>query len=65
MKTALRQLVAFVRKQSTRAYAYRVVTGAGVIASFYGLLTAEEVALWAGLVATLFVVPAANTPRHQ
>lgn len=48
--------------QRVRGYLYRVLTAAGGLAVFYGLMTAEEAVMWAGFVATLFVVPAYNTP---
>lgn len=48
-------------QERNRAYLYRVATGAGGVAVFYGALTAEEVVLWAGLVGTAFILPAANT----
>lgn len=52
--------------QKTRAYIYRVALAAGTIAVFYGLMTAEEVAIWAGLTATvLMVLPTANTPATE
>lgn len=50
--------------QRTRGYLYRIIVAAGTVALFYGLLSATEVAVWAGLVATLFAVPAANTPTR-
>lgn len=51
----------WLRRERNRAYLYRVFASAGVVAVGYGLLSAEEVALWAGLVATTFALPAANT----
>lgn len=51
--------------QRNRGYLYRVLTAGGVVAVFYGWLTAEEAALWGGFAATLFVVPAANTPTKE
>lgn len=55
----------WIRRERNRAYLYRVATAAGVVAVGYGLLTAAEVALWAGLVATLFALPAANTTTKE
>lgn len=55
----------WIRRERNRAYLYRVATAAGVVAVGYGLLTAEEVALWAGLVATTFALPAANTTTKE
>lgn len=56
--------------QRTRGYLYRVFTAAGVVAVGYGVISSSELALWAGLVATVFALPAANTPtdyqgRHE
>lgn len=48
--------------QKYRAYAYRVLASAGVLAVFYGLLSSEELALWTGAVGTIFALPAKNTP---
>lgn len=56
---------AWFGRERNRAYVYRVATGAGTVAVFYGLLTAEEVVLWAGLVATTFALPAANTSTKE
>ena len=50
-----------LKSERTRAYIYRVLVAAGVVAVSYGLITAEEAVLWAGLVATVFVLPAVNT----
>lgn len=50
--------------QKVRAYLYRVLCAAGAVALFYGLMSAEEVAVWAGAVAVLFGVPAYNTPTQ-
>lgn len=51
-----------ITDQRTRGYLYRVLAAAGVVALSYGVLSAEEVAVWTGLVATIFAVPAYNTP---
>jgi hypothetical protein len=51
----------WLSRERNRAYVYRVLTAAGVVAVGYGLISAEDVALWAGLVATAFALPAANT----
>ena len=48
--------------QTVRAYIYRVLTALGPVAIFYGLASSDEVALWAGVVATLFILPTVNTP---
>lgn len=39
--------------EQTRAYIYRILLGASPIVVFYGLATAEEVALWIALVANV------------
>lgn len=57
----MKRVKAWIGKERNRAYLYRVVVGAGAVAFFYGLVSAEEVAVWSGLVATAFVLPAANT----
>lgn len=41
-----------------RAWIYGVLVAAGPLASFYGLLTNEEIVLWLGLGGTLLGVPA-------
>lgn len=50
-----------LKSEATRAYIYRVLVAAGVVAVAYGLIDSEEAVLWAGLVGTVFVLPAANT----
>ena len=48
--------------QTTRAYIYRILIAVGTIATGYGLLTTNELALWLGLAtAVLNIMPAANT----
>lgn len=48
-----------------RAWIYRVLIAAGAVAAGYGLLSDNEIALWAGLVATVLnIMPAANTSTH-
>ena len=54
-----------LKSEATRAYVYRVLVAAAVVAVAYGLITTEEAALWAGLVGTLFVLPAANTSTER
>lgn len=52
--------------QKRRAYIYRVALAAGAVAVFYGLITADELAIWAGAIATvLMVLPTANTPTGE
>lgn len=57
--------LSYLQTERVRAYIYRVLTVAGGVALFYGLLTAEELAVWSGLVATLFVLPAVNTSTQK
>lgn len=52
--------------QQVRAYIYRVLMAAGVVALVYGLLTESEIATWLGLAgAVLNILPVANTKTHQ
>lgn len=51
-----------------RLWLFRAIAAAGPLVTFYGLATAEEVALWLGLGATILGTPAAslaavNVPR--
>ncbi|GAB3118434.1 phage holin [Glaciibacter psychrotolerans] len=48
--------------QKARAYLYRVLIAAGAVVAFYGFMSANEVAMWAGLGAVVLnVMPTANT----
>lgn len=48
--------------EQVRAYIYRVLMAAGVVALVYGLLTQEEIAVWLGLAAAILnIMPVANT----
>jgi hypothetical protein len=48
--------------EPVRAYIYRVLMAAGVVALVYGLLTESEIATWLGLAgAVLNILPVANT----
>lgn len=48
--------------EKTRAYIYRILIAAGTIALAYGLITADQIAVWLGLAtAILNIMPAANT----
>jgi hypothetical protein len=48
--------------ETQRAYTYRILIAIGTLATGYGLITADEVALWLGLAtAILNIMPAANT----
>ena len=51
-----------------RRWAFRVIAAAGPVVVFYGLATADEVALWIGLGGTILATPssslaAANVPK--
>lgn len=50
-----------------RAYVYRVLTGVGAIALFYGKVSGEELVVWLSLVATVLGtgLAAANTPTSR
>lgn len=51
--------------QTQRAYIYRILIAVGTIATGYGLITADQTALWLGLAtAILNIMPAANTDIH-
>jgi hypothetical protein len=54
-----------LKSEANRAYVYRALVGAGAVAMFYGFVTAEELAVLGGFVATLFVLPAANTSTER
>jgi hypothetical protein len=48
--------------ETQRAYTYRILIAIGTLATGYGLITADEMALWLGLAtAVLNIMPAANT----
>ena len=52
--------------ETARAYIYRILIAAGTIAIGYGLITADQIALWLGLAtAILNIMPAANTTIHR
>ena len=58
----------WLRSPKARLWVFRSIAAAGPIVVFYGLATAEEVALWLGLGATILGTPAAtlasvNVPR--
>lgn len=51
--------------EKIRAYIYRILIAIGAIATGYGLITSDELALWLGLaIAILNIMPAANTSTH-
>jgi hypothetical protein len=52
--------------ETTRAYIYRILIAVGTIALAYGLITADQIAVWLGLAtAVLNIMPAANTTIHS
>jgi len=58
----------WIHDPRVRAYVYRVLAAAGPVALLYGWLTAEEIAVWLGLGATVLGTPAgalasANVPK--
>jgi hypothetical protein len=63
--SAVRALRSWFARERNRAYLYRVLTAGGTVVLFYGLATQEEVAVWSGLVATGFGLPAANTTTKE
>jgi len=49
-----------------RAYIYRVILAIGALLLFYGIISAEELAVWGGSIATiLMVLPVVNTPTDK
>lgn len=57
----------FIPSPKVRTYIYRVLVATGPAALLYGLLSAEEVAVWLGIGATILspggILAAANTPK--
>jgi hypothetical protein len=57
----------FIPSAKVRAYIYSVAVAAGPLVLFYGIASAEEVALWLGLGGTVLALPSAlalaNTPK--
>jgi hypothetical protein len=57
----------FITSPKVRAYIYSVGVAAGPLVIFYGLATAQEVALWLGFGGTALALPSAlalaNTPK--
>jgi hypothetical protein len=52
--------------ETTRAYIYRILIALGTVAMGYGLITADQIAMWLGLAtAILNIMPAANTKIHS
>lgn len=59
----------WIPSPTVRLWLFRCLGSAGPLLVFYGLATAEEVALWLGLGATILGTPAAalasaNVPRN-
>lgn len=57
----------FIPSPKVRTYIYTVLVAAGPVVCFYGLMTAQEFALWAGLGGTVLapagLLAIANTPK--
>lgn len=48
--------------EKVRAYVYRVLLSISPLVAFYGLLSADELALWLGVASTVLnILPALNT----
>lgn len=48
--------------EKVRAYIYRILLSVSPLIAFYGLLSADELALWLGVAATaLNIMPVMNT----
>lgn len=55
-----------IMTEPVRAWIYRVLMAAGVVALAYGLLTDEEIATWLGLAAAVLnILPVANTTTSK
>lgn len=53
-------------KETTRAYIYRILAAVGAVVMGYGMITANELALWLGLAtAVLNIMPSANTSTKE
>ena len=50
----------WIPRPEIRRWIFRVVIAVGPIVVFYGLMTADEVALWIGLGGTILGTPAAS-----
>ena len=61
----MKRVTGWFGQERNRAYLYRLAAAGGGVAFFYGLVTAEEIAVWSGLVATAFALPAANTSTKK
>ena len=52
--------------ETTRAYIYRILIAIGTLATGYGLISADQTALWLGLAtAILNILPAVNTTTKK
>jgi len=52
--------------EKQRAYIYRILIAVGTLIVGYGLITANELALWLGLAtAVLNIMPSANTSTRS
>lgn len=50
----------FKDKKKLRAWIYGIIVAAGPLVVFYGIATADEVALWLGFGGTVLGVPAGS-----
>lgn len=57
----------FIKDPAKRAYVYGILAAAGGIALVYGIVTAEELAAWLGLGASILGngLALANTPKKD
>lgn len=52
--------------EPVRAWIYRVLIAAGAVVTYYGVLQANEVAVWLGLASVVFnTMPALNTTTKR
>jgi len=52
--------------EKTRAYIYRVLLAVSPLVAFYGLLSADELALWLGVASTVLnIMPVLNTSTKE
>lgn len=48
--------------EKVRAYIYRILLAVSPLVAFYGLLSADEIALWLGVASTVLnIMPVMNT----
>lgn len=52
--------------EKVRAYIYRVLLAVSPLVAFYGLLSADEIALWLGVASTVLnIMPVLNTSTKE